>query len=104
MMRHLLLAATAAVALASSVFSPWLMLVFALQGIWYPGFLPLSLNVMFALSVLLLALAHLLVAGVVAALFEHATARQEATVAGRAVWLLAALALAIPSLLKTLEN
>jgi hypothetical protein len=71
MMKHILvLVAIAALAVFNGIFSPHSFVVFALQGIWYPAFLPSPLNVMFILSGVISALAHFFVTGVPAAVLE----------------------------------
>ena len=50
MIRVLIYMAIAALALFNGVYSPKALTVFALQGIWYPTFLPLNLKVMLVLS------------------------------------------------------
>jgi hypothetical protein len=60
-----------ALAIFNGAFSPRSFLVFALQGIWYPAFIPAPLSQMFLLSGVISAVLHLLVTGVPAALFER---------------------------------
>jgi hypothetical protein len=60
----------AALAIFNGMFSPRSFIVFALQGIWYPAFLPAPLTSMFVLSGMISALLHLLVTGVPVALLE----------------------------------
>ena len=49
-----ILALIAALAIANGILSPKLLMVFALQGIWYPSWLPVPLPFMFVLSALIL--------------------------------------------------
>ncbi len=57
-------------AVFNGIFSPHSFMVFALQGIWYPVFLPSPLKLMFILSGVISAVLHLLVTGIPAALAE----------------------------------
>jgi hypothetical protein len=59
-----------ALAVFNGIFSPHTFLVFALQGIWYPPFLPSPLNVMFVLSGMVSGLLHLLITGIPSAVLE----------------------------------
>lgn len=71
MMRQILIyGGIAALAVFNGIFSPHSIMVFALQGIWYPSFLPSPLKTMFILSGIISALAHLLVAGIPSAVLE----------------------------------
>jgi hypothetical protein len=69
--RVVVLIAILALAVFNGVYSPRAFMIFALQGIWYPGFLPAPLTLMFVLSGAISVLLHLLITGVPAALVER---------------------------------
>lgn len=92
-------------AILNGIFSPALIAVFALQGIWYPFFLPPVLGLVFALSSLILSTLTLMVAGVPAALYERLAGSGKSTVASGLIWLAGMIVLtfpALPSILKAL--
>jgi hypothetical protein len=64
------LAVIAALAIFNGVFSPRSFVIFALQGIWYPAFLPSPLILMLSLSGVISAVLHLLLTAIPAAVFE----------------------------------
>jgi hypothetical protein len=93
------------VAIANGLFSPALLPIFALQGIWYPFFLPASLPVILLLSSLLVSTLTLMLAGVPAALYERSAGNGKSSRLSGLIWLAAAVLLALPALpnmLKTL--
>jgi len=85
-------------AILNGIFSPQLIAVFALQGLWYPFFLPASLSMVFALSSLLLSTLFLILSGVPAALYERFTGTGETSFASRMIWLGGMVVLTLPSL------
>lgn len=99
MKRTATLLALLALAIANAFLSQNLMMVFALQGLWYPPLLPAPLWLMFGLSVAVLALLYLMLSGAVAAVFEHVLPRFRSTLVSDLVWLSAMLALSVPTLL-----
>ena len=93
-----------ALAIVNGMFSPALGFVYALNGLWYPFFLPANVGLLFALCSLILSTFTLMVAGVPAAVYEKMTTG-EATLSSRLIWLGATSLLtlpAIPNLLKVL--
>jgi hypothetical protein len=68
--RLLFYVSVVALAIFNGIYSPRSFLVFALQGIWYPGFLPAPLSAMVVLSGFISAILHLLVTGVPVAIIE----------------------------------
>ena len=86
-----------AVAIANGLFSPALLPVFALQGIWYPFFLPASLPLILLLSSLLLSTLTLMLAGVPAALYERLIGDGKSSRASGLIWLAAAVLLTLPA-------
>jgi hypothetical protein len=85
-------------AIVNGMFSPFLALVFALQGLWYPFFLPAQLPLVFTLSSLLLATLYLMLSGVPAAVYERFTGQVEPGVASRIIWLATMALMTLPSL------
>lgn len=61
----------AALAAFNGVFSPKAFVVFALQGVWYPFFLPAPLTLMFVLSGMITAFLHGLATGIPVAILER---------------------------------
>jgi hypothetical protein len=92
-------------AILNGIFSPALIIVFALQGIWYPMLLPPMLPLVFALSSLILSTLTLMIGGVPAALYERFAGGGESTFTSGLIWLGGVLLLtlpAIPNMLKAL--
>jgi hypothetical protein len=85
-------------AIVNGIFSPALVFVFALQGLWYPFFLPASLGLTFALSSLLLSTLFIMFSGLPAALYEKFIGNGETSFASRLIWLVAMALLTLPSL------
>lgn len=71
-----LLATILALAIFNGIYSPQSFMIFALQGIWYPAFLPAPLTLMLILSAAISTLLHALITGVPAALFERLTSSE----------------------------
>jgi hypothetical protein len=92
-------------AILNGIFSPLLIMVFALQGIWYPFFLPPMLPVVFMLSSLLLATMTLMIGGVPAALYERLAGGGRSSFTSGLIWLGGVIALtlpAVPNIIKAL--
>jgi hypothetical protein len=85
-------------AIINGMFSPVLAFVFALQGLWYPFFLPASLPAVFMASSLLLSTLYLMVSGVAAAVYERLTGQTQPGFAARLIWLMAMGVMTLPSL------
>jgi hypothetical protein len=85
-------------AIINGIFSPLLALVFALQGLWYPFFLPALLPLVFTLSSLLLSTLYLMLSGVPAAVYERLTGQTEPGFASRIIWLATMALMTLPSL------
>jgi hypothetical protein len=85
-------------AIVNGIFSPALIAVFALQGIWYPFFLPPVLGLVFALSSLILSTLTLMVAGVPAALFERLAGGGKSSFTSGLIWLVGMIVLTLPAL------
>jgi hypothetical protein len=100
MIRVLIYMAIAALALFNGVYSPKALTVFALQGIWYPTFLPLNLKVMLVLSAMICTLLHAIVTGIPAAVFERFSRRYNNSTASALLWLATML---IPTVLTLLH-
>lgn len=92
-------------AILNGIFSPALIIVFALQGIWYPFFLPPMLPLVFALSSLILSTLTLMIGGVPAALYERIAGGRKSSFVSGLIWLAAVLVLtfpAVPNILKAI--
>jgi hypothetical protein len=87
-----------ALAIINGIFSPQLIAVFALQGLWYPFFLPSNLSLVFALSSLLLSTIYLMLSGVPAAIYEKLFGGNQTTWTSRLIWFAAMAFLTLPTL------
>jgi hypothetical protein len=83
-------------AILNGLFSPFLAIVFALQGLWYPFFLPASLPIVFAISSLLVSTVTLMIGGVPAAIYERVTGRKSDFISGL-IWLIGVAVLTFPA-------
>lgn len=92
-------------AILNGIYSPLLIMVFALQGLWFPFFLPPMLPLVFMLSSLILATMTLMIGGVPAALYERLAGGGQSSFTSGLIWLGGVLVLtlpAIPNILKAL--
>jgi hypothetical protein len=87
MIRIIAYIAVAALAVFNGISSPKTFMVFALQGIWYPGFLPAPLLWMIVLSATLMTLLHVVVTGVPVALFERFWPARRNSLPSALLWL-----------------
>jgi hypothetical protein len=104
-MSHNNIAIIVGLAILNGIFSPLLIGVFALQGIWFPFFLPPMLPLVFALSSLILSTLTLMIAGVPAALYERLAGDGTSSFTSGLIWLGGVLLLtlpAVPNILKAL--
>jgi hypothetical protein len=85
-----------ALAILNGIFSPILGFVLALQGLWYPFFLPASLPLVVMLSSLLISTLTLMFGGVPAAVYEHVTGRKADFTSGL-IWLIGVALLTFPA-------
>ena len=86
-----------AVAIVNGIFSPWLLVVFVLHPVWYPGWLPQYAQLVYMASALLLSTMTIMAAGVPAALFERFSRSANPAMAV-SIWLAGALVLTLPAL------
>jgi hypothetical protein len=70
MVRITLFGLIVALVIFNAIYSPFSFLVFVLQGIWYPSFLPAPMGLLLALSSIIAGLLIFLLAGIPAAFFE----------------------------------
>jgi hypothetical protein len=92
-------------AILNGIFSPALIAIFALNGLWYPFFLPPMLPLVFALSSLILSTMTLMIAGVPAALYERVAGGGKSSFTSGMIWFGGVLLLtlpAIPNIIKAL--
>jgi hypothetical protein len=85
--RVVIYCAVAALAVFNGIFSPKSFVIFALQGIWYPSFLPPPLMWMFVLSGTLMALLHLMVTGIAVGLLERIRPERRNSLSSALLWL-----------------
>lgn len=85
------------VAMLNGLFSPALILILALSGLWYPWFLPASPSLLFFFSSLLVATFTLMIGGLPAALFERISGQKRPTYVSMGIWLLGVLLLTTPA-------
>ena len=85
-------------AILNGIFSPALIAVFALQGIWYPFFLPPALPMVFALSSLILSTLTLMAGGIPAALYERLAGGGTSSFTSGLIWLGGVLLLTVPAI------
>jgi hypothetical protein len=86
-----------AVAIVNGIFSPWVLMVFLLYPVWYPGWLPPYSQIVYMFSALILSTLTLMAAGVPAALYERWAARPNGTVVA-GIWLVCTVLLTLPAL------
>lgn len=86
-----------AVAIVNGIFSPWVLIVFVLYPIWYPGWLPPYSQIVYMFSALILSTLTIMMAGVPAALYERWAARPSGTVVA-GIWLAFAVLLTLPAI------
>ena len=92
------LVAVIGLAILNGMFSPALIPVFALHGLWYPFFLPAILPAVFLACSLIISTFTLMLAGVPAALYERLSGDGKSSAASGMIWLVAIAALTIPAL------
>jgi hypothetical protein len=90
-------------AILNGLFSPALLIVFALQGIWYPFFLPPMLPLIFLLSSLIVSTLTLMIGGVPAALYERLLGGGKSSFTSGLIWLGGVLLLSLPALPNVLK-
>lgn len=93
---RLAILATVLLAILNGIFSPYWIVVFALQNLWYPFFLPTGILLPVTLTAALLAMFYLLVSAVPAALYEKLSG-QSASLASRGIWLATMVVMSWPS-------
>jgi hypothetical protein len=87
-----------ALAILNGLFSPALIAVFALQGIWYPTLLPPMLPLVLLASSLIVSTLTLMIGGVPAALYERVRGNREPSAVSGAIWFASVLVLTLPAL------
>jgi len=86
------------IAMLNGLFSPALLIVHLLRGIWYPWFLPASPGLLFFFSSLFVATFTLMLGGVPAALYERLSGQTSSTYASMGIWLAGVVILTIPAM------
>ena len=97
MPRHNLVAVIG-LAILNGMFSPAIIPVFALHGLWYPFFLPALLPAIFLACSLIVSTFTLMLGGVPAALYEKISGGGKSTAVSGLVWLVAVALLTLPAL------
>jgi hypothetical protein len=95
------------IAIINGLFSPALIAVFALQGLWYPFFFPSSLPVILMLCSLIISTITLMVGGIPAAIYERFAGGGQASTLSGLIWFAGVLLLtlpAIPNIVKALGS
>jgi hypothetical protein len=86
------------IAIINGLFSPALIAVFALQGLWYPFFFPNSLSVILALCSLIVSTITLMIGGIPAALYERFAGEGRASTVSGFIWFAGVLLLTLPAI------
>lgn len=86
-----------AVAIVNGIFSPWVLMVFLLYPVWYPGWAPPSSQIVYMASALILSTVTIMLAGVPAALYERWSAKPSSIVVS-SIWLAGTVLLTLPAL------
>ena len=92
------LVAVIGLAILNGMFSPAIIPVFALHGLWYPFFLPAVLPAVFLACSLIVSTFTLMLGGVPAALYERFSGEGKSTNVSGLVWLAAVAVLTLPAL------
>jgi hypothetical protein len=92
------LVAIVGLAILNGMFSPAVIPVFALHGLWYPFFLPAILPAVFLACSLIISTFTLMLGGVPAALYERFSGEGKSTAMSGLIWLVAVAALTLPAL------
>lgn len=92
------LVAIIGLAILNGVFSPAIIPVFALHGLWYPFFLPAILPAIFLACSLIVSTFTLMLGGVPAALYEKISGGGKSSEVSGLIWLVAVVLLTLPAL------
>lgn len=91
-----------AVAIVNGIFSPWVLVVFVLYPVWYPGWLPQFAQLVYMASALILSTLTIMVAGIPAALHERLSSSANPAMT-TSLWLAGVLVLTLPALPNVLK-
>ena len=92
------LVAVIGLAILNGMFSPALIPVFALHGLWYPFFLPAILPAVFLACSLIISTFTLMLGGVPAALYERISDDGKSSSVSGLIWLAAVAVLTLPAM------
>ena len=92
------LVAIIGLAILNGMFSPALIPVFALHGLWYPFFLPAILPAVFLACSLIISTFTLMLGGVPAAFYERISGEGRSSAVSGLIWLAAVAVLTLPAL------
>lgn len=87
----------AALGIINGMFSPFLFFVIQSTTLWYPPFLPLSLQFAFMVSSLVLSTLTIMIAGIPAALYERVTSKTTTDSTSALIWIAAMALLTYPA-------
>jgi len=91
-----------AIAIVNGIFSPWVLAVFVLYPVWYPGWLPQYAQLVYMASALILSTLTIMVAGVPAALHERLSGGANPAMT-TSLWFAGVLVLTVPALPNVLK-
>lgn len=91
------LVAAMALSIVNGIFSPWVLAVFVLYPVWYPGWAPTYTQFVYMGSSLILSTLTLMISGVPSALYGRLSANPNAQVASL-IWIAGAILLTLPAL------
>ena len=92
------LVAVIGLAILNGMFSPAIIPVFALHGLWYPFFLPAILPAILLACSLIVSTFTLMVGGVPAALYEKISGGGKSSAVSGPIWLATVVLLTLPAL------
>lgn len=92
------LVAVIGLAILNGMFSPAIIPVFALHGLWYPFFLPAILPAILLACSLIVSTFTLMVGGVPAALYEKISGGGKSSAVSGLIWLATVVLLTLPAL------
>jgi hypothetical protein len=92
------LVAIIGLAILNGMFSPAIIPVFALHGLWYPFFLPAILPAIFLACSLIVSTFTLMLGGVPAAFYEKFSSGGKSSAVSDLIWLAAVALLTLPAL------
>lgn len=96
------LVAVMAVAIVNGIFSPWVLAVFVLYPVWYPGWLPPFAQLVYMMSALVLSTLTIMLSGVPAAIHERLSGGANPALT-MGLWIAGAVLLTLPAVANLLR-